>query len=189
MGLIGVLLKMKIKILKATLLSLALTISGVVQAGLILELSFDKEASDNINDGFSGVGTIEFDGSTGSVNIIDLDMIVTMFGESLIFTDIVGTAVLGIDGTVLSWIFEQDFEPISDEQWSIRSLQGYPTNGPNIAGGCTITDTTVCSVTDSSYGTSTGVSFSTINVPEPSTFAIFALGMIGLASRRFKKQS
>ena len=26
-------------------------------------------------------------------------------------------------------------------------------------------------------------------VPEPSTLAIFALGMIGLASRRFKKQS
>jgi len=28
-----------------------------------------------------------------------------------------------------------------------------------------------------------------IKVPEPSTLAIFALGMIGLASRRFKKQS
>jgi len=28
-----------------------------------------------------------------------------------------------------------------------------------------------------------------VNVPEPSTFAIFALGMVGLASRRFKKQS
>ena len=27
------------------------------------------------------------------------------------------------------------------------------------------------------------------SVPEPSTFAIFALGMIGLASRKFKKQS
>jgi hypothetical protein len=27
------------------------------------------------------------------------------------------------------------------------------------------------------------------DVPEPSTLAIFALGMIGLASRRFKKQS
>ena len=26
-------------------------------------------------------------------------------------------------------------------------------------------------------------------VPEPSTLAIFALGLIGLASRRFKKQS
>jgi len=30
---------------------------------------------------------------------------------------------------------------------------------------------------------------SATNVPEPSTLAIFALGMIGLASRRFKKQS
>ncbi len=29
----------------------------------------------------------------------------------------------------------------------------------------------------------------TVTVPEPSTLAIFALGMIGLASRRFKKQS
>ena len=28
-----------------------------------------------------------------------------------------------------------------------------------------------------------------VHVPEPSTLAIFALGMIGLASRRFKKQS
>lgn len=30
---------------------------------------------------------------------------------------------------------------------------------------------------------------STTDVPEPSTLAIFALGMIGIASRRFKKQS
>ena len=28
-----------------------------------------------------------------------------------------------------------------------------------------------------------------VDVPEPSTLAIFALGMIGLASRRYKKQS
>jgi len=33
------------------------------------------------------------------------------------------------------------------------------------------------------------ISFSSTTVPEPSTLAIFALGMIGLASRRFKKQS
>ena len=29
--------------------------------------------------------------------------------------------------------------------------------------------------------------FGTVDVPEPSTLAIFALGMIGLAARRFKK--
>jgi hypothetical protein len=33
------------------------------------------------------------------------------------------------------------------------------------------------------------VSLTTESVPEPSTLAIFALGMMGLASRRFKKQS
>ncbi|WP_025566108.1 PEP-CTERM sorting domain-containing protein [Psychromonas sp. SP041] len=32
-------------------------------------------------------------------------------------------------------------------------------------------------------------SANTVTVPAPSTFAIFALGMIGLASRRFKKKS
>jgi hypothetical protein len=32
-------------------------------------------------------------------------------------------------------------------------------------------------------------SYKSVDVPEPSTLAIFALGMIGLASRRFKKQS
>jgi len=33
------------------------------------------------------------------------------------------------------------------------------------------------------------VSFATVDVPEPSTFAIFALGMMGLAARRFKRKS
>jgi len=34
-----------------------------------------------------------------------------------------------------------------------------------------------------------GYLISSVSVPEPSTLAIFALGVIGLASRRFKKQS
>jgi hypothetical protein len=33
------------------------------------------------------------------------------------------------------------------------------------------------------------LAFGTTSVPEPSTLAIFALGLIGLASRRFKKHS
>jgi len=37
--------------------------------------------------------------------------------------------------------------------------------------------------------TSTSLTGRYVDVPEPSTLAIFALGMIGLASRRFKKQS
>ena len=44
---------------------------------------------------------------------------------------------------------------------------------------------------DSTYWSMHEVGFNqvTSEVPEPSTLAIFALGMIGLASRRFKKQS
>ena len=39
------------------------------------------------------------------------------------------------------------------------------------------------------YTVEANVSTGGVSVPEPSTLAIFALGMIGLASRRFKKQS
>jgi hypothetical protein len=41
----------------------------------------------------------------------------------------------------------------------------------------------------SDVGLDLSISGSKVDVPEPSTLAIFALGMIGLASRRFKKQS
>jgi hypothetical protein len=45
-------------------------------------------------------------------------------------------------------------------------------------------------VTDRSYNFTAVFGQPNINsVPEPSTLAVFALGMIGLASRRFKKQS
>jgi hypothetical protein len=37
--------------------------------------------------------------------------------------------------------------------------------------------------------TNLGVPSTITDVPEPSTLAIFALGLIGLASHRFKKQS
>jgi hypothetical protein len=43
---------------------------------------------------------------------------------------------------------------------------------------------------DTSSGSATwSYKANNVDVPEPSTLAIFALGMIGLASRRFKKQS
>jgi hypothetical protein len=38
-------------------------------------------------------------------------------------------------------------------------------------------------------GTDLNIPEANSEVPEPSTLAIFALGIIGLASRRFKKQS
>ncbi len=54
--------------------------------------------------------------------------------------------------------------------------------------GRTVTPTQTMSMTTGHSGVSSVLVRAT-SVPEPSTLAIFALGMIGLASRRFKKQS
>jgi len=60
--------------------------------------------------------------------------------------------------------------------------------GTQIANG-TVLDGVFTFGSAGSYATWSYVANSTNQVPEPSTLAIFALGMIGLASRRFKKQS
>ena len=51
-----------------------------------------------------------------------------------------------------------------------------------------VAKTTVVLNQNSNYLITDNLTFGVTAVPEPSTLAIFALGMIGLASRRFKKQ-
>jgi hypothetical protein len=55
--------------------------------------------------------------------------------------------------------------------------------------GYTIGPEDTVDVDNLSYQLAAGVFLVQASVPEPSTLAIFALGMIGLAPRRFKKQS
>jgi hypothetical protein len=68
-------------------------------------------------------------------------------------------------------------------------------DGGRIAGGGGSWNTGLEQLNVAGLGTGNGsiqwelVEPSSINVPEPTTLAIFALGMISLASRRFKKQS
>jgi len=75
---------------------------------------------------------------------------------------------------------------------------GTQTSGAffGIASDDNSTFTTVAYTKSNTYGSFDDVSYTRSNqgqpqmsVPEPSTLAIFALGMMGLASRRFKKQS
>jgi hypothetical protein len=65
-------------------------------------------------------------------------------------------------------------EPINDrsEIWYFDDAMPLPKDNPN-----------------SSFVDAGSFLIKVVEVPEPSTLAIFALGMIGLASRRFKKQS
>jgi hypothetical protein len=61
-------------------------------------------------------------------------------------------------------------------------LVGFNTN--RRYGGCTF-----CSFSTASASSLRGIALVRSEVPEPSTLAILALGMIGLASRRFQKHS
>ncbi|WP_259368621.1 PEP-CTERM sorting domain-containing protein [Colwellia sp. BRX10-4] len=75
--------------------------------------------------------------------------------------------------------------------WTLRSLGlgdiAYVSNGNNLSSGESsmwADDTTTYSKAVRNFAENAGA---TTSVPEPSTLAIFALGIMGLASRRFKK--
>ena len=59
----------------------------------------------------------------------------------------------------------------------------------NGSGEAQYTSSSFDPLVDNNANFRTYVKFEVSSVPEPSTLAIFALGLIGLASRRFKKQS
>jgi hypothetical protein len=81
-------------------------------------------------------------------------------------------------------IAETDFLIIADDRWGgpdyIYDIYGYAAVVQYDHGGPT------ADTVDPLFGVAL---VRVTSVPEPSTLAIFALGMIGLASRRFKKQS
>jgi hypothetical protein len=59
----------------------------------------------------------------------------------------------------------------------------------NFAGFTNLSSLVISAPTDGDFAIMDDLSVSASSIPEPSSLAIFALGMIGLASRRFKKQS
>jgi hypothetical protein len=91
----------------------------------------------------------------------------------------VSTGSFTIDGTSLSSLSGGIGNLVQGISWDV--LGGYSVNG----------SLTFRSISTTSYRGISGLQLvqKTQDVPEPSTIAIFALGMIGLASRRFKKQS
>jgi hypothetical protein len=74
--------------------------------------------------------------------------------------------------------------PFSSDKYAI--LQSVMSDA---SGTITILDTPLSGVPYGRNSSIAGLQIQSVSVPEPSTLAIFALGMIGLASRRFKKKS
>jgi hypothetical protein len=191
---------MNIKMLKAAVAGLVLSVSGFANAGLITTIELDT-ATTGLNYNFDTVvwewSTAISAGTTNTSDIVNLSMAL-YFGSNVVFQDVIiqnsiaqnhvgYPRVLGD----IDWSF--DFSSMTlidfDNYGPYANLNGQnPYTTMNVYGDNGIFRATPSSDYTSNYVT-TNFTQSTVNsVPEPSTLAIFALGLMGLASRRFKKQ-
>jgi len=211
---------MKFKLLKATFVSLIMTVSGLANAGLISNSNWEVVAI-----------TGNYDYATTAWYLNNNDPTLSYFDQMMsngyiAYPQSYSSPVNGFDarGTTSVTISFDDLYSFKDiELWYTRS---YSNQLIDISFGVDNTNTLFSSKTLGAYGATTNfiqdlnivdlldigsfvgnqikLSFSNtdqiifheltfsgdkVDVPEPSTLAIFAFGMIGLASRRFKKQS
>ena len=211
---------MNTKLLKSALAGLALSVSSLANAGLIISgdiYTFDADADGSADD--SLISQVTFDVTAGTQLLIDslvwesTGVDLNGDGELTGFDNYMhllsGTtsltsnddAPLGDDGSVhsydsqISYFFETAgtfMVTVGQLSYSTEeALQGYDENrtysdynglGLNHGDWQLTFNTTSGSVSNVNHANSDFVP-----VPEPSTLAVFALGIMGLASRRFKK--
>ncbi len=201
---------MNIKMLKAALAGLVLTVSDIASAGLIT-LDFDDFESNSA--GYTYYASpFNTEGFQLTGNFIGNDYAIAGSGH----IDYINSASLitfGDETHTLQQINASSFDLLSLDFTQINALLGNYNNLSfigNLAGGGTVSQMinfdnifNVQNIAFTGFTNLTSVQFSngssqalqidnivlrTTNVPEPSTLAIFALGIIGLASRRFKKK-
>jgi hypothetical protein len=199
--------------LKAALIGLILSVSGFVNAGIIWD---NGTGTSTVSRGAGGFMATTFLSDTSfTLNQIDQYMdtnsdanirfaIFNANSADLLFYS---NNIFHIDngmGYVSSTIF--NFDIIAGVKYSIAAITdtgaGYrytftdvsmngisnPYDNQNGAGGSTFS-APILNTSKNCCNNNIRLHTGLVSVPEPSTLAIFALGMIGLASRRFKKQS
>lgn len=184
---------MNIKMLKASVVGLVLSVSGFANAGLIT-LNFDEEV---VPFDFKLDGTSYFD-SFGvkfedSVNHISHALFaedgVGIYNYANYFITIIwDNEISSLD---FNWaVFQGDIivtmYDVDDNLLGTSSYLSAATNGVGTISSARIRKVTWFG-TPNAMGLDS-LTWTTTDVPEPSTLAIFALSIMGLASRRFKKQ-
>ena len=109
-----------------------------------------------------------------SVNYTDLDLISTNLVSSHFTNSTVGTDITGVNLSAGSY-------------W--LSFSGTNMHFEGTGNGFQIQSSSLGNGSIPNHSMSAPFRMSSIDVPEPSTLAIFALGLLGLASRRFMKKS
>jgi hypothetical protein len=112
-------------------------------------------------------------------------------GNDRICTDYANIVDYDFVGTLLNTSNEADLSLLVDTTLQIDATQWGRADVVNCGDDEDLCKTTVGSYFEGSYMVEYHYNAPTLAtaVPEPTTLAIFTLGMIGLASRRFKKQS
>lgn len=193
---------MNIKMLKAALTGLVLSISGFANAGIIA-LESDSRLSGasiiNIETNFgcyTRIGNI-YNGSGFSIQSTSLTEYCnyTNFGQNGLGNNSQDPFIITFDNTISAFGFELGavnnsmvlfklFDSIGAhlESFSIANTGTAPNFFGGFGSGIKRIEVTV------DYSILDGIRFvNSMSVPEPSTFAIFVLGIFGLASRKFKR--
>lgn len=183
---------MNIKMLRAVIAGLILSVSGFANAGLIsFELEWSGDAFGN-NAYANGLITIDDEVfvSPGSNNTLgtnwvhDFELTLNGEGYNNTFFDFDDTFLISLNSLVFLDLTQ---ELVGQNNW-----------GTCYTGECGDFNFIVQGAISPNgffeFRTANGeslqlTSFTPTQVPEPSTLVVFALGMIGLASGRFKKKS
>jgi hypothetical protein len=198
---------MKFRYLKTTMAAVLLSVSGLANAGLI-EIDFDDLSNGTVvGNNYLTQGVSFVDASITSIPLAGISAPngINRLGSynfdqnnpiTAIFSTLVSSVSLsGYDVGSAGFIMKA-----YDMQVGGNLLQTVSFVGPDIGIGTNHTlSLNIGGIRRVEFsqilvGGGDGVvfdnfSFNTAEVPEPSTLAIFALGIMGLASRRFKKQS
>jgi hypothetical protein len=195
---------MNIKMLKAALAGLVLSVSGFANAGLITQEIEQAVDGENFQFNFDVLDyqigtssvlsiTVVGDFAMGDGNVPQTDEFWSLFIEGSNFSDILpntaGVYNLITTGTnTTQFSFNFSFDSTETSALLADNLLSFIvdfSDGVNfdLAGlGFPYSNQLGASGVTSSY------SYTSTSVPEPSTLAIFALSIMGLASRRFNKQ-
>ena len=206
---------MNIKMLKAAVAGLVLSISGFTNAGIIfddstageLTVSWDEtytlSSSNFINDYLFLVVENAFNTEDGAgwlpeSNIEQYGSI--NGGTSFLLGDWYGWQYRGgpeFDYDTRDLVFGLTSSSMSTfnigDEFTWSGMMTFSTDGNVFRLADNVNDFTTTSYLANDNGrhsltSETTINLASVDVPEPSTLAIFALGIMGLAARRFKKQ-